>query len=144
MIANQRQYKITLAQIAKFVAALKDLETSEKAREMHPKRRKMYEGAFQSQIDEMREEAEAFERLTNHGDEPHEVGSLAGLAEGLIKARIAAGLTQKQLAERLGIKEQQVQRYEASSYRAASLERVREVMEALGIDVEGRLVRKAA
>ena len=44
MIANQRQYKITLAEIAKFEAALKDLVTSEKAHAMHPKRRKMYEG----------------------------------------------------------------------------------------------------
>ena len=100
--------------------------------------------AFQSQIDELREEAAAFERLTSHGDAPLEVSSVAGLAEGLIKARIAGGLTQRQLAERLGLKEQQIQRYEATSYRAASLERVREVMEALGVEIEGQFVRKAA
>ena len=144
MVTNQKQYKITLGHISNFEKALKALSLSEEAKKAHPLRRKLHEDALQSQLDTLREEVAAFERLTEHGDEPHEVGSLAGLAEGLIKARIAAGLTQKQLAERLGIKEQQIQRYEASSYRAASLERVREVMDALGIDVEGRLVRKAA
>ena len=45
----------------------------------------------------------------------------------LIKARIAKGLSQKELAERLGLKEQQIQRYEATEYATASLARIREV-----------------
>jgi len=40
-----------------------------------------------------------------------ELESLAELPEALIRARIAVGLTQKGLAGRLGLKEQQVQRY---------------------------------
>jgi len=39
---------------------------------------------------------------------------------------------QKSLARRLGLKEQQIQRYEASEYASASLARVLSVVEVLG------------
>ncbi len=53
----------------------------------------------------------------------------------LIQARIASGLSQKDLAERLGLKEQQIQRYEATEYASASVERVGAVIRALGLTV---------
>jgi HTH-type transcriptional regulator/antitoxin HipB len=40
---------------------------------------------------------------------------LTELLVALIEARIAAGLTQKALADRLGVAEQQIQRYEATT-----------------------------
>jgi len=45
-------------------------------------------------------------------------------------------LSQKDLAERLGLKEQQVQNYEATEYTSASMARVRAVIEALGVTVK--------
>lgn len=53
------------------------------------------------------------------------------LPESLIDERKKLGLTQKELAERLGIKEQQIQRYEATRYQSASLKRIVEVAEAM-------------
>ena len=53
--------------------------------------------------------------------------SLADLAALLVKARIARRWTQRQLADALGIAEQQVQRYEATGYRSASLARISDV-----------------
>ncbi len=44
-------------------------------------------------------------------------------------------LSQRQLADRLGLKEQQIQRYEATQYASASLSRLREV--AAELDVQG-------
>src|SRR5207248_7774208 len=65
------------------------------------------------------------------------VSSLSDLPNALVRARIAAGLSQRELAERLGMKEQQIQRYEADGYAGASLSRLREVMAALGVELEG-------
>ncbi len=65
-----------------------------------------------------------------------EVKSLAELPIALIKARIAKGLTQKQLAERIGIQEQQVQRYEAADYDTISFDRLITIAQILGIDFE--------
>ncbi|MHB8320387.1 MAG: helix-turn-helix domain-containing protein [Acidimicrobiales bacterium] len=51
----------------------------------------------------------------------------------LVRARIRAGLSQRLLAERLGLKEQQIQRYESSDYASASLSRLRQVAAAVGL-----------
>ena len=62
--------------------------------------------------------------------------SLEALPTALIQARIASGLTQSELAQKLGLKEQQIQRYEASDYTGANLHRLEEISNALGIRVE--------
>src|SRR6266849_3391822 len=62
-----------------------------------------------------------------------DLASFEHLPSALIQARIAAGFTQEQLAERVGVKSQQIQRYEATDYRSASLQRVAEVIQALGV-----------
>lgn len=69
-----------------------------------------------------------------------EVDSLAGPPDALIRARIAAGLTQKALAERLGVKEQQVQRYEATHFASVAFRRIEEIANVLGIRVRERAV----
>ena len=58
------------------------------------------------------------------------------LPQALIQGRIAAGLSQKELAARLGLKEQQIQRYEATDYASASLTRVCEVARSLGLKLK--------
>src|SRR5690349_11761687 len=57
-----------------------------------------------------------------------------------LEEEIAGGLSQEQLAERLGLKPQQIQRYEATEYRAASLTRVVEVARALRVPVRKGLL----
>ena len=66
--------------------------------------------------------------------------SFAELPRALIQSRIALGLSQKELAERLGLKEQQIQRYEATEYAGASVQRVQEVIQALGLQVREEVV----
>jgi HTH-type transcriptional regulator / antitoxin HipB len=51
------------------------------------------------------------------------------------EARIAARLTQRELAERLGVPEQQVQRWEANSYAGVAIERLQEIADALQLQV---------
>ena len=58
-----------------------------------------------------------------------------GIGEALIKARIVRNLTQKELAERLSLAEQQVQRYEATQYRGVAAERLQQVADALNLRV---------
>lgn len=57
-----------------------------------------------------------------------------GLA--LVVARIARGMSQAGLAERLGMREQQVQRYEADRYRSISLGNYRRIAAILGVQLE--------
>jgi HTH-type transcriptional regulator/antitoxin HigA len=63
--------------------------------------------------------------------------SLEDLPRTLVQARIASGMSQTDLAEKLDMKPQQVQRYEATEYSGASLSRLVEVSRALGVMISG-------
>jgi uncharacterized protein len=60
--------------------------------------------------------------------------SLLDIGTSLVAARVSRGISQHALGDLLGVKQQQVARWEASAYRSASLERVAAVAEALGVD----------
>jgi len=136
MIKNERQYHITKAQIAKFEAALEKLSARES---QNVRLRQLEENALRSQLDELRDAMQQYERLRSSGRAPIHIDALADLPHALVKARIAAGLSQKELAERLGLKEQQIQRYEATDYSGASLSRISQVVEALGATIVGEM-----
>ncbi|MCM2344874.1 MAG: helix-turn-helix domain-containing protein, partial [Alphaproteobacteria bacterium] len=57
----------------------------------------------------------------------------------LIAARIIKGLSQKDLARRVGLKEQQIQRYEADKYRSISLSNYKRMAHALGVNIKASL-----
>lgn len=133
MIKNERQYRITRAQAERFTEALRELE-GETAEELglHPRLLKARRDAVRSQLADLEEELEDYERLKSGEFEFGRLDSVADVPRLLIRARIARGLSQKSLAGRLGLKEQQIQRYEASEYASASLARIRSVAEVLG------------
>ena len=54
----------------------------------------------------------------------------------LIIARIARGLSQAELATRLGMREQQIQRYESERYRSISLQNFKRVAAALAVELQ--------
>jgi ribosome-binding protein aMBF1 (putative translation factor) len=143
MIKNERQYRITKAQADRFERSMAETMTSPNPA-IHPKLRKAELDALRSQLDDLRSELREYEALRSGKRRVLSLASIEELSRTLIQARIAAGLSQEELALRLGLKPQQVQRYEATNYRTASLQRVNEVGRALGVTlrrpVELRLV----
>jgi transcriptional regulator with XRE-family HTH domain len=133
MIKNERQYRITKAQAEKFEQSLAQLMASPQAADMHPIERQLHQDAVRSQLDELRMQLSQYEALRSGKESVLHVTSFIALPRTLIQARIAAGFSQKELAERLGLKEQQIQQYEATEYASASMSRVQEVIDALGV-----------
>jgi ribosome-binding protein aMBF1 (putative translation factor) len=129
-ITNNRQYKITRAQVHRFEEALS--RADEQYRDADPVLRKAMQDQITSQLDELREQVREYEELRAAKDFEVEVDSLEELKVALVQARIASGLTQKDLAERLGVPSQVIQRYEARFYAGASVERLQAVAQALG------------
>lgn len=139
MITNERQYRITRAQAARFEAALgadpatplqrTDLRLVTAERE-----------ALASQLLDLREELDEYDRWKESDLSTITVSSFDELSLGLIRARIASGLTQKDLAERLDLKEQQIQKYESEYYSTASYRRLREVANALGVRIRNDIL----
>lgn len=135
MIKNEREWRITKAQASKFEHALSQLATSEAIAGLHPLVQKAQRDALQSQLAELQEQISDYESLRSGQQAVISLDSLEELPRAFIRARIAAGLTQRELAERMGLKEQQIQRYEATEYASADLARVNEVAKALGLRV---------
>jgi transcriptional regulator with XRE-family HTH domain/Zn-dependent peptidase ImmA (M78 family) len=138
MIKNETQYRQTKVQILKFATALEGVNDSK--HELHPIQKKVYQESLKSQHQELSQQLEEYELLKNGQIKILQVNSFDELPTALIKARIASGLTQKDLADLLGMKEQQVQRYEATNYESASFERLKGVVNALGVKVKKEIM----
>src|SRR6267378_7170158 len=131
MITNERQYKITRSEADRFRRAIGELTANQAAREgVHPRH-------LQAELVE-------YDRLKSPDLSVISIDSFDELPTGLIKARIASGLSQKALAERLGFKEQQIQRYEAERYASASYQRLREVAGALAVRIKNDILLPVA
>jgi HTH-type transcriptional regulator/antitoxin HigA len=99
---------------------------------------KAQRSALRSQIDELEEEVRFYEDLRAGKISAFSAESLHDLPDILIQARIARGMSQKDLGDFLGVAEQQIQRYEADRYRMASLDRLTEVADALNVHIVER------
>ena len=141
MITNERQYRITRANAEKFQKALDGFDQDARVQAgVHPRLVQAQREAMESQLKDLTAEMGAYERLKSDAPPVISISSFDDLAEGLIQARIAGGLSQKALAEKLGLKEQQIQRYEAERYASASYQRLREVADAIGVRVRNDIL----
>ena len=80
------------------------------------------------------EEVETYDRM-RRGD-IDSVWSLAQIGRILIGLRIAAGLSQRELASRLKVSESQVSRDERNDYHGISLDRAERIVQAIGGEIE--------
>lgn len=131
MITNQRQYLNTQAQAKRFRQAL----ATPDAPGLHPRAARAMRAGLQSQLDDLEAELVEYDTLREGKVSTLEAESIVGIGTALIKARIVRKLTQKELAERLHVAEQQVQRYEATQYQGVAAERLQQVADALQLRV---------
>lgn len=105
-----------------------NLRADEVKRAMDPLR------SFRQQL---AEEVESYDRLKR--GEFDEVGNLRDIGHLLIAARIYRRLSQRDLAERLGVHESQVSRDERNEYHNITLERAARIIEVLGVKVSSHV-----
>jgi HTH-type transcriptional regulator / antitoxin HipB len=133
MIQNERQYKITQTKLREFERDLADLDPHDP--NLHPRQVIGWTNSYNLTIRQLKQELAEYEQLKSGNISTFVLGSLDDLPITLVKARISAGMTQKDLANKIGVQEQQIQRYEASLYSSASFDRVRSIASALNIDI---------
>jgi DNA-binding XRE family transcriptional regulator len=127
MIENDLQLRVSKTKLAEFKITLQSLEQDDLALNAKTVRR----NAVLSLIAELEEDIQTFEHLRGSQTQILDVNNLEELPNQLIQARVARGFTQAELAAKLKMKPQQIQRYEASKYASASLARVLEVARVL-------------
>lgn len=134
MIYSDKQYGVSSAQLSKLRQAL--AATKERASDQLWLKQAEID-ALKSQIIDIEAELAEYDLLKSGQLSFSKTYALEELPRVLVQARIAAGMSQTDLAEKLGMKPQQVQRYEATDYMGASLSRLIEVSRALGVRASG-------
>lgn len=136
MITNERQYRITSAQLEKLKTAIDTFDIKASAERTKSKILVKAEiDALRSEFENLSVQLHEYETLKSGAVEILKASNLEELPSILIRARIAKGLSQRQLADALGLKEQQIQRYEAEEYASANLRRLADVARALGLNI---------
>ncbi|MDQ3694455.1 MAG: helix-turn-helix domain-containing protein [Chloroflexota bacterium] len=141
MIKTQPQYQNTKRQIRKFQDALANVQSERfEAGSDEFLFQQMDIAGLESQLADLRAEAHQFDQLVSERPSVIVAHSFDELPLALIKARIALGMTQRDLADQLGMREQQIQRYEATDYASASLQRIGQVVRALNVRVREEIL----
>ena len=136
MIRTEFEYRETLKRLGDAAETFRQEETRLKARGLDRAavKRALEPGqAFHAQL---RAEVETYERLKR--GEFDELRNLQGIGHLLIGARIASGLSQRELAERLSVHESQVSRDERNEYNGITVERAERILDILGIETVTR------
>lgn len=139
MIKNEKQYQVTKARLNEFRESYSELQSNV---ENDPIYAKIEQDALRYQISQLEKELREYEMIKSGTVNEINIDSLSSFHEVLIKGRIAKGWTQAELAMRLEIKEQQIQRYELCNYSTASMARVNQVASILdlgNISIKARL-----
>lgn len=139
MIKNARQFSITRTWLERFRTSAQTLAEQERpATENECMLLDIQRAAAEGQAKDLQAELDEYlfwtspqGRATAQQVQQQVRTCIVGLPDMLVRLRLAAGLSHKQLADRLDMHEQQVQRYEAEDYGRASLTVLRTVAEAL-------------
>lgn len=91
---------------------------------------------LQSKTDDLKRDVAEYEALVSGKVPPADANNLEELPEALIKRRIGLGMTRRKLAERMGVREEEVERHELTDYESAGYARLMEAHAALSAGAE--------
>ncbi len=137
MITNEKQYKITCSQFKKMLEAKNELEpqlTQNKNNEQQLI--KIQFEAIKSECEVLKQQIQEYDLLKSGEISKFTAKTFEELPLILIKARIAKGLSQGELAKLLSLKEQQIQRYESDLYSSVNLKRLSKIAEVLELEID--------
>ena len=128
MIKSDAQRERTVAQIEGFKQALAKV-----ARDKPGKRSAAIRGSYESMIRQLDDELHEYDRLKSGELALPRVERLDQIPPFIAKIRISKGVSQTELARRLGVSKQVISRYEESDYQTVAITRLQEILDAIGI-----------
>jgi HTH-type transcriptional regulator / antitoxin HigA len=128
MIKSDAQRDRAAAQIEGFQKALIQVE-----REMTRKRAAAVRGSYEGMIRQLEDELSEYDKLKSGKLTLPKIDRLDQIAPFIAKIRIAKGVSQTELARRLGVTKQVISRYEETEYQTVAIARLQEILDAIGI-----------
>jgi ribosome-binding protein aMBF1 (putative translation factor) len=131
MIRNETEYKEAVARLTAESHRLAEHRDRLRDVGLSQEEIKRVVDPMQSFHLQLSEEVESYERLRRR--EFDELENFKGVGRLLVALRIAQGVSQRELAKRLGVNESQVSRDERNEYFGITLERASKIVDALGL-----------
>jgi HTH-type transcriptional regulator/antitoxin HigA len=128
MIKSDAQRDRTVAQIEGFRQALAKVD-----QERPGKRSASIRGSYEGMIRQLEDELQEYDQLKSGELKLPRIERLDEIAPFVVKIRIAKGVSQTELAQRLGVSKQVVSRYEESDYQTVAISRLQEILDAIGV-----------
>jgi HTH-type transcriptional regulator/antitoxin HigA len=128
MIKSEAQKERTVIQIEGFRRAL-----AKAVQEKHGKRAAAIRGSYEGMIRQLEDELREYDQLKSGELALSHVERLDQIAPFISKIRIAKGVSQTELARRLGVSKQVISRYEESDYQTVAIARLQEILDAIGV-----------
>lgn len=144
MIRNEKQYEYSKECARKFEYSIAIVEQDEAWKQRDPERWQLDIDVKKSHLMALQEEIAEYEKLINCDRRQSikiQVENFNKLPDVLIKARIVAKMSQKELADVLGIEEQRIKECEDKDYKCASFSEILEVSAALGVAFDNAFVQ---
>jgi DNA-binding XRE family transcriptional regulator len=129
MIETQREYEQAQQTLGQWRASGEKLRASVEAAGFSPEHVELAMQPHLTMQDQMEGELDWYDRARRGDIIP--LPNLRQIGLSLVALRIAKGLTQRQLAERLGVNEAQVSKDERNDYHGISVERAQRVIDAM-------------
>jgi hypothetical protein len=133
MIRNETEYQAAVERLAAEQARLKEQRSKLTELDLSREEIKRVLDPIRSFHEQLKEEVVSYERLKR--GEFDELRNFEGLGRLLIALRIAQGVSQRELAERLEVHESQVSRDERNEYHGITVDRANKIIGALGAEV---------
>jgi len=141
MIKNEKQYRISKRKSGELADAIDRINNDLKK---DPLRKEILTTSLIMAKQDIEKEILAYEKLKKNTIGKLKERLFSDLPSLLTEYKIKSGLTQKEFAAELGIKEQQLQRYEADNFRSVTFKNLLRFLEAVGLEVtikETRMTR---
>lgn len=138
LIKSEDQRQKTLKRIEGVQAQI------EKIRKSHgPEKVEVFTKVMQRHLADLKEQIRGYEELKERGLEPLHPRHPSEVGPYLVKARIVSGLSQSELAKRLGVSQPMVFKYENSEYQGVNLETLSRAAKILGVSLNLETFRQA-
>ena len=133
MIKNEKQYKISRKRLNDIVGKIDDLKNRVKD---NPLKSQMMQASLEIFKKDIEAEINEYETLKNGKSTTLKERSIADLPSMIIEYKIAQHLTHKEFSKLLGIKEQQLQRYESENFQKVSFQNLIKFINFLDMDLK--------
>ena len=134
MIRTEVEYRDAVKRLAEEIKRLREQRSKLLEMKLPEEDIKRAMDPMRSFHEQLKEEVQSYERLKR--GEFDEVHNFDGIGQLLIALRIAQSISQRELADRLGVHESQVSRDERNEYHGITLSRANRILHVLGVELK--------